>query len=39
VVAIFESVSYLVCTPDRGAGEGLPYFFTRNEVREVEEGE
>ncbi len=39
VVAIFESDSFLVCTPERGAGEGLPYFFTRNEVRKVEEGE
>ena len=38
VVAIFESDSFLVCTPERGAGEGLPYIFTRAEVKGVEEG-
>jgi hypothetical protein len=36
VVAIFEAPSYLICTPTRGAGEGLPYFFTREEVQHVE---
>jgi hypothetical protein len=38
VIAIFESDSFLVCTPERGAGEGLPYIFTRQEVKGVEEG-
>ena len=36
VVAIFESDSFLVCTPERGCGEGVPYIFTRQEVRDVE---
>jgi len=38
VIAIFESDSFLVCTPERGAGDGLPYIFTRQEVKSVEEG-
>lgn len=38
VVAIFESDSFLVCTPERGAGTGLPYIFTRQEMKSVEEG-
>jgi hypothetical protein len=37
VVAIFESDSFLVCTPERGAGAGLPYYFVREDVREVKE--
>ncbi len=37
VVAIFESRPFVVCTEERGAGEGLPYFFTREEVRRVDE--
>lgn len=37
VVAIFESKSFCVCTPDRGAGRGLPYFFTRDTVYLVKE--
>ncbi len=36
VVAIFESDSFLVCTPERGYGEGVPYIFTRQEVKGVE---
>lgn len=36
VIGIFEAPSYLVCTPTRGAGRGLPYFFTREEVLEVQ---
>ncbi len=36
VVAIFEAPSFLVCTHTRGAGEGLPYIFTRPEVQHVE---
>lgn len=35
VVAIFESDSFLVCTHQRGAGQGLPYYFVRENVREV----
>ena len=37
VVAIFESDSFLVCTRERGAGQGLPYYFVRENVREVRE--
>lgn len=37
VVAIFESKSFCVCTANRGAGKGLPYFFTRDSVYQVEE--
>jgi hypothetical protein len=36
VLAIFESVSFLVCTERRGIAEGLPYFFAREDVRRVE---
>ncbi|MFH1894178.1 MAG: hypothetical protein ABIK83_16025 [Candidatus Zixiibacteriota bacterium] len=36
VVAIFESESFLVCTKERGAGTGLPYYFVREDVRRVE---
>ena len=37
VLAIFESVSFLVCTQKRGIEEGLPYFFAREDARKVEE--
>ena len=37
VVAIFESDSFLVCTRERGAGQGLPYYFVRDDVRQVTE--
>ena len=37
VLAIFESVSFLVCTRTRGIEEGLPYFFAREDARKVEE--
>jgi hypothetical protein len=37
VVAIFESDSFLVCTRERGAGQGLPYYFIRDNVRQVTE--
>lgn len=36
IVAIFETTLFCVCTPDRGAGIGLPYFFTRESVYRVE---
>jgi len=39
VIAIFESTSFCVCTPENGAGKGQPYFFTRQEVLEVERDE
>jgi hypothetical protein len=32
VLAIFESKSFCVCTPSRGAGQGMPYIFTRDTV-------
>lgn len=35
IVAIFETTLFCVCTPQRGAGQGLPYFFTRESVYEV----
>jgi hypothetical protein len=38
VLAIFESTSFLVVTPERGNGVGLPYIFTRQEVTAVERG-
>lgn len=38
VLAIFESASFLVVTVERGAGAGMPYFFTRQEVKNVERG-
>jgi len=36
VLAIFESVSFLVCTKTRGAGVGAPFFFSREDVRKIE---
>lgn len=35
IVAIFESRSYLVCTPDHGVERGSPHIFTRVDVKEV----
>ena len=35
IVAIFETTLFCVCTPERGAGTGLPYFFTRESVYTV----
>jgi len=37
VLAIFESTTFLVCTRDRGVERGIPYFFAREDVLEVEE--
>jgi hypothetical protein len=39
VLAIFESKSYLVCTAERGALQGMPYIFTRDTILSVEEEE
>jgi hypothetical protein len=39
IVAIFETTLFCVCTPNRGAGKGLPYFFTRESVYVVKEME
>jgi hypothetical protein len=39
VLAIFESTTFLVCTPNRGVQHGLPYLFAKNEVVKVEEFE
>ncbi|MCP4567889.1 MAG: hypothetical protein GY841_09955 [FCB group bacterium] len=36
VIAIFETKLFCVVTKERGAGEGLPYFFTRDTIRNVE---
>jgi hypothetical protein len=36
VLAIFETTVFLVCTPKRGGGKGLPYFFAREDVHKVE---
>lgn len=37
VLAIFESTTFLVCTQKRGVDNGLPYFFSREDVVRVEE--
>ncbi len=37
VVAIFESFTYLVCTPNRGVLRGTPYLYGKEEVYKVEE--
>jgi hypothetical protein len=39
VIAIFESDSFLVCTEKRGGGQGIPYYFIREDVRLVIEYE
>ena len=35
VLAILESRSFLVCTPDHGVDRGAPHIFTRDGVRKV----
>lgn len=35
VIAIFETKLFCVVTESRGAGRGLPYFFTRDTVYDV----
>jgi hypothetical protein len=35
IVAIFESRSFLVCTPDHGVENGSPFIFTRADVKHV----
>ena len=35
ILAIFESVSFMVCTATRGVGDTPPYFFAREDVRQV----
>ncbi|MBN2225939.1 MAG: hypothetical protein JW763_01100 [candidate division Zixibacteria bacterium] len=37
VVAIYESSTFLVCSQTRGVGAGIPYFFSKEDVRRVEE--
>jgi hypothetical protein len=39
VLAIFESTTFIVCTPGHGVGGGSPYFFSREDVRRVVEME
>ena len=39
VIAIFETKLFCVVTKTRGAGTGLPYFFTRDTVFEVREAD
>jgi len=36
VIAIFEAAFFCVCTASRGAGEGMPYLFHRQDVYNVE---
>ncbi|MBU8934484.1 MAG: hypothetical protein KOO62_10820 [candidate division Zixibacteria bacterium] len=36
VVGIFESTVFFVCTDSRGAGKGIPYYFSREDIRRVE---
>jgi hypothetical protein len=35
ILAIFESTTYLVITPEHGFETGLPLFFAREDVRRV----
>ena len=35
IIAIFEAASFLVITPERGYFKNLPYFFSRQDVRQV----
>ena len=35
VIAIFESVSFMICTPTRGTANTPPYFFSREDVRQI----
>jgi len=35
IVAIFESRSFIVCTPDHGFRKGSPFIFTRSDVKQV----
>ncbi len=37
VMAIFESNTFLVCTPNRGVLRGIPYLYGKDEVYKVEE--
>jgi len=39
IVAIFESTTFLVCTPNHGVGGGMPHFFSRQDVQRVFEAE
>jgi hypothetical protein len=34
VLAIFESVSFMVCTPGHGGADTPPYFFARGDIRQ-----
>jgi len=36
VLAIFEADFFCVCTVERGAGQGMPYLFHRQDVFNVE---
>jgi hypothetical protein len=35
IVAIFESSTFVVVTPDHGYKKGLPYFFAKEDVQQV----
>ena len=35
VLAIFESTTFVVCTPEHGPGGQAPHFFSREDVRQV----
>ena len=36
ILAIFESRSFLVVTPSRGAGSGMPYIFPRHTIISIQ---
>jgi len=35
VVAIFESTTFIVCTTEHGADDKPPFFFSREDIRQV----
>ena len=37
IIAIFESTTFLVVTPDHGFKKGFPYFFAKEDVHQVVE--
>ncbi len=39
VLAIFEATTFMVCTRNRGVEKGIPYFFAREDVLNVEVAE
>ena len=35
VIAIFESITYLVCTPNRGVLRGMPILIGKSELKDI----